>query len=88
MRALGMAGEKAHRIVSEPGAEGGGQMGPMALRSQGDGGKPCQRISMAWPLFKFGALREAGARGGDRPGGVESEIGSPQWSRAGNQQET
>lgn len=43
-----MAGEKAHWIVSEPGAgEGGGEMEPMALRSQGDGGKPCQSISMA-----------------------------------------
>lgn len=30
-----MAGEKAHWIVSEPGAgEGGGEMGPMALRAR------------------------------------------------------
>ena len=58
-----MAGEKAHRIVSEPGAEGGGQMGPMALRSQGDGGKPCQRISMAWPLCQvWGSQRSRGQR--------------------------
>lgn len=30
------AGENTHQLVSEPGAgEGGGEMGPMTLRSQG-----------------------------------------------------